>query len=124
MVTRYVNLRPAVLVIDPPTKEFDRATIAQQHGNCDPEDMEILKGGITDEIRHIIPRMAVLVEVIMVCYEDKLVDRSRIAHILRRRFGFFPSAKQLSKAINRVKALRESQLIIPTTHLHKLEVTT
>lgn len=124
MVTRYVNLRPAVLVIDPPTKEFDRAITAQQHGTCDPEDMEILKGGITDEIRHIMPRMAVLVEVIMVCYEDKVVDRSRIANILRRRFGFFPSAKQLSKAINRVKVLRESQLIIPTTHLHKLERTT
>lgn len=120
MVTRYVNLRPAVLVIDPRSSAFERAITSAQQGNLDYEDVDVLKGGMDNEERHIIPRMDVLVEIIMVCFEDKITDRSRISHLLRHRFGFFPAAKQLSKAINKVKALREAQIVIPTTHLRKL----
>lgn len=124
MPTRYVKVRPAsVLVIDPPTREFVRAVAAHDKGASDPIDFDALKGGIDAEVRHIMPKMAVLVEIIMTCYEDRVTDRSRISYILRQRFGFFPSAKAMSKAINRVKVLRSSQIIIPVVHLTKLDPT-
>lgn len=84
------------------SRDFQAAAKALKGGRLDPRNVAILKGGITDEVRHIEPLIDRVALVLRKAMEDGIDNRSRFAYILRRDFGFFIPGRLISKAINRI----------------------
>ena len=88
-----------VITLDPPNSQFVAAMKALSAQRC-KQPIQPLAGGLYRDIRHIETFVPDVAAIIAVAIDDGITDRSRIAHLLRREYGFFVSGRTISKALN------------------------